>query len=54
MRALTIASNEALEALMDSSAPFDLVFPSDYLVERLRGADRLVPLESSALPLDRV
>ena len=54
MRALTIASNEALEALMDSSAPFDLVFPSDYLVERLRGAGRLVPLERDELPLDRV
>jgi spermidine/putrescine transport system substrate-binding protein len=54
MRALTVASNEALEALMDSAAPFDLVFPSDYLVERLTGAGRLVPLERAELPLDPI
>jgi spermidine/putrescine transport system substrate-binding protein len=54
VEASTVASNEALEALMDASAPFDLVFPSDYLVERLRNAGRLVPLDRSALPLDRL
>jgi spermidine/putrescine transport system substrate-binding protein len=51
MRTVTVASNEALEALMDSAAPFDLAFPSDYLVERLRGVGRLAPLERAGLPL---
>ncbi len=48
----TVASNERLEAQMAEGVPFDLVFPSDYLIERLAGAGRLVPLEQ--LPLERV
>jgi spermidine/putrescine transport system substrate-binding protein len=54
IRAPTAASNEALEALMDGGAAFDLVFPSDYLVERLAGAGRLVSLDRARLPLERV
>jgi spermidine/putrescine-binding protein len=50
----TVASNEALEALLSCAEPFDLIFPSDYLVERLAAAGRLVPLDADAVPLERL
>lgn len=46
-----IASNEDLANEM-SGGRFDIVFPSDYMVERLRGERAIVPLEPGALPLD--
>jgi spermidine/putrescine transport system substrate-binding protein len=54
VHALAVSSNEAVESLMSSTAPFDLVFPSDYLVERLVGAGRLLPLDGTRLPLGRL
>jgi spermidine/putrescine transport system substrate-binding protein len=48
----TVASNEALEASM--RAGYDLVFPSDYLVERLAARGELAPLDHAALPLARL
>ena len=51
-----VASNEALEAETERAGEpnFDLIFPSDYLVERLAASDRLLPLDHDALPLDRL
>jgi spermidine/putrescine-binding protein len=49
-----IASNEVLLERMDFDGPYDVVFPSDYMVERLRDAGRLAPLGAEALPLDRL
>ena len=49
-----ISSNEALEARMEAQPPFDLVFPSDYLVERLAGRGSLLELEHADLPLERL
>lgn len=51
-----VASNEALEAELGRAGPaaFDLIFPSDYLVERLAASGRLLPLDHDALPLDRL
>jgi spermidine/putrescine transport system substrate-binding protein len=49
-----ISSNEALEARMERQPPFDLVFPSDYLVERLAGRGSLLELERADLPLERL
>jgi spermidine/putrescine transport system substrate-binding protein len=53
-----VASNEALEselARTDRGAnAFDLIFPSDYLVERLSSAGRLLPLDHDAVPLERL
>jgi spermidine/putrescine transport system substrate-binding protein len=49
-----IASNERLFQRMDVAAPFDLIFPSDYAVERLRAAGRLHALDRDLLPLDRL
>jgi spermidine/putrescine transport system substrate-binding protein len=49
---VTVSSNERLEQHLDEDEPFDLVFPSDYLVSRLRAADRL--LELGPLPLERL
>ena len=51
-----VASNEALAAELDhgGEGSFDLIFPSDYLVERLAASDRLLSLDHDALPLDRL
>jgi spermidine/putrescine-binding protein len=51
-----VASNEALEAELERAGEhgFDLIFPSDYLVERLTASGRLLPLDHDALPLDRL
>lgn len=49
-----VASNELLEERMARRGPYDLVCPSDYLVARLRAAGRLLDLDGSALPLDRL
>jgi spermidine/putrescine transport system substrate-binding protein len=49
---VTISSNEHLEAQLSVDEPFDLIFPSDYLVERLRRRDLL--LELGPVPLDRL
>jgi spermidine/putrescine transport system substrate-binding protein len=54
--ASVVASNEELEAELDRAGEdgFDLIFPSDYLVERLAAAGRLLPLDQDALPLERL
>ena len=49
---VVVASNERLEEKLGSEPPFDVIFPSDYLVERLRDADRLVEL--GPLPVERL
>ena len=51
-----VASNEALEAELERAGEhsFDLIFPSDYLVERLAASGQLLPLDHDALPLDRL
>jgi spermidine/putrescine-binding protein len=51
-----VASNEALEAELERGGEhsFDLIFPSDYLVERLAASGRLLPLDRDALPLERL
>lgn len=41
-----ISSNEDLEALLETEPPFDLITPSDYLVEKLAGAGRLSDLSA--------
>ncbi len=48
-----VASNERLEERM-REAPFDVVFPSDYLVERLVGRDELLELEAPAEVTGRI
>jgi spermidine/putrescine transport system substrate-binding protein len=50
----TVASNEALERRLACTEPWDLVFPSDYLVERLTRAGGLVALDRDALPLESI
>jgi spermidine/putrescine-binding protein len=47
-----VASNELLMERMNEGEPFDVVFPSDYAVERLRAAGRLVAIDKDALPLE--
>jgi spermidine/putrescine transport system substrate-binding protein len=49
-----ISSNEALEIRMHAGPPFDLVFPSDYLIERLAPRDELLELERESLGLERL
>jgi spermidine/putrescine transport system substrate-binding protein len=49
-----VSSNEDLEQLMAGPEPADLVFPSDYLVERLVAADALVALEVPGVVRDRL
>ena len=50
-----IASNERLEQLLDAEpGSWDLIFPSDYLVERLLNRNALLSLDSDSLPLDRL
>jgi len=39
-----VSSNEDLERLLGSEPPFDLITPSDYLVEKLVAEDRLLDL----------
>jgi spermidine/putrescine transport system substrate-binding protein len=48
-----VVSNEALESRLSDAQPFDLIFPSDYLVERLTATRRLHQLDHDALPLER-
>jgi spermidine/putrescine transport system substrate-binding protein len=53
--ATVVASNELLEAqLCSSPGTFDLIFPSDYLVERLASSGSLLHLDHDSLPLDRL
>jgi spermidine/putrescine-binding protein len=52
LQLVVVASNERLEEKLGSDPPFDVIFPSDYLVERLRDADRLVEL--GPLPVERL
>jgi spermidine/putrescine transport system substrate-binding protein len=54
VHAEVVASNERLLERMDGGEPFDLVFPSDYAVERLRTAGRLAELDRDLLPLERL
>jgi spermidine/putrescine-binding protein len=55
MEVVEIASNEKLEQLLQAeSGTWDLIFPSDYLVERLSDRDALLPLGTASLPLDRL
>lgn len=51
-----VSSNEGLEAKLEHAGEpsFDLIFPSDYLVERLAASGRLLPLDHDALPLDQL
>ena len=49
-----VASNERLHERLRTGPPFDLAFPSDYLVERLVAERALVPLERDGLPLERL
>src|SRR5438105_12689523 len=54
--ASVVASNEALEAELDRAGEHsvDLIFPSDYLVERLAASGRLLPLDHDALPVEHL
>jgi spermidine/putrescine-binding protein len=50
-----ISSNERLHERMDEAGhPYDVVFPSDYMVERLRTEGRIGAIDTSGLPLDRL
>jgi spermidine/putrescine transport system substrate-binding protein len=48
-----VASNELLEAAA-AADDFDLIFPSDYLVQRLAARGALLALEGDGLPLERL
>ena len=50
LEAEVISSNEDLLARMDDSGPYDLVCPSDYMVERLVGRGRLTRLDPDRIP----
>lgn len=50
IEAETIVDNGVLEARLAAGERFDLVFPSDYLVERLAGAGALRELDPALLP----
>lgn len=50
LEAEVISSNEDLESRMDLRGPYDLVCPSDYMVERLTGNGRLARLDLDRLP----
>jgi spermidine/putrescine transport system substrate-binding protein len=50
----TVVSNEALERRLGPTAEWDLVFPSDYLVERLAAAGDLFALEPDRLPVETI
>ena len=45
-----ISSNEAIEERLRAGRVYDVVCPSDYMVERLRLADLLSPLDAEQLP----
>lgn len=45
-----IASNEALESLIRDQPPFDLITPSDYLVEKMAAAKLLRRIDHDRLP----
>jgi spermidine/putrescine transport system substrate-binding protein len=49
-----VSSNERLVERMLAQPAFDLVFPSDYMVERLRSARGILPLDREAVPLERI
>ena len=49
-----VSSNEDLERLLAAGPPCDLVFPSDYLIERLLKADALRELDLPAAAVDRL
>jgi spermidine/putrescine transport system substrate-binding protein len=46
----TIAVNEELERLIAAGERYDVVCPSDYMVERLAAAGALLPLDGDRLP----
>lgn len=50
----TVASNELLEARLERQGAFDLIFPSDYLVERLRARGQLLAIDHERVPLERL
>lgn len=52
LEAEAVSSNERLERLMDERGPWDLVTPSDYMVEKLVAGGRLDPLDPDGT-LDR-
>ena len=54
IEAEVVSSNERLEARMRDGSPYDLVCPSDYLVERLVARGELLALDHSALPVDHL
>jgi spermidine/putrescine transport system substrate-binding protein len=50
-----VSSNERLlERMDDAGHPYDVVFPSDYMIGRLRGDGRLRTIDTDALPLDQL
>lgn len=49
-----VSSNEALEARATAGSPFDLIFPSDYLVQRLIAAGSILELDVPEAELDRL
>lgn len=49
-----VSSNEDLEARLNADPPFDLIFPSDYLVEKLVATGRLLELPRPAAWLERL
>jgi spermidine/putrescine-binding protein len=49
-----VSSNERLEEQMRDGPSYDLVCPSDYLVERLVARGELLALDHSVLPVDRL
>jgi spermidine/putrescine transport system substrate-binding protein len=53
VRAEVVASNERLEERL-RAAPFDVVFPSDYLVERLVARGELLALEAPGELVERI
>jgi spermidine/putrescine-binding protein len=51
---VAVAANDVIPEHLDDGGPWDLIFPSDHLVERLRGEGRLLALDPQALPLERL
>lgn len=49
-----VASNELLEARLGSEQPYDLIFPSDYLIERLLAGGRLLEAGVPGFALERL
>jgi spermidine/putrescine-binding protein len=47
---VVVSSNEDLERLLADGGPFDLITPSDYLVEKLIAAGSLLELDRDRLP----